>query len=488
MPLKIIETYDNGLVFPVYNTDVFKDLFLYKLDVNGNLLWKRNYYINNSSFETTTIIKLQSGGYLLGGATTFTDSINGDAFIIKMSDCFEPIWFKIYNEKDNYNRIDEIIEYGDKLLVSFAYLKENFMTIALLDKNGKLIKKNTLPEISYSSMSITQKNTINIISDSYPTGLLNNPNIGINKSILFNLDSNLNIVKFKYYFLQDTNFFNSSYKLCYTNKSSNDFLTLSNNRVPNSQNVDIDGSIMITKNLDENNWRKVISDTNKFNAGTGMLRLNENRFIITSNYNPDLINVSLYYGKNYIIDSFANIIYTQFENIGTKTSETKDVIKLFDNNIVTIGTKNTSGSNWAIYCYKYNPDLTPFLKTNIIKQYDSMCSQTISTGSLKLPNPMIVPMILDSFLRIRNTNFTEFEVYPNPVSNILYFKSQNKISRNLNIKIFDTQGKIVFAETIVSENGVARFNLVGIPNGQYLVYIEDSNSFVYRPIIILNKD
>ncbi len=101
VPFKLIETYDKGIIFSVFEPTIFRDIYLYKLDINGNLYWKRNYYYNseNAYFETTSILRLKEGGYILVGATTLFDTVSeGNPFILKLNECFEPEWFKIYNK------------------------------------------------------------------------------------------------------------------------------------------------------------------------------------------------------------------------------------------------------------------------------------------------------------------------------------------------------------------------------------------------------
>src|SRR6185369_15472472 len=65
--LKLVESYDKGVLFPVSDNIIYRDIFLYKLDINGDLKWKRNYKYQNTNayFETTSIIELKSGGYLI---------------------------------------------------------------------------------------------------------------------------------------------------------------------------------------------------------------------------------------------------------------------------------------------------------------------------------------------------------------------------------------------------------------------------------------
>ncbi len=475
-PLSIIESYDHGLIFPVSDIDIHKDIFLYKLNVNGDLLWKKNFQYKNRFFETTDIIELKDGGYILCGSTQAIDTSidGGDPFLLKLNSCFEPIWFNVYNEPSSYNRIDHVLEYNGKLLVSFAYLNSNYITMAILDNDGNMVRNRTLTEIFTNKIYIKKDKTIQIIAFTGVFGLFKDPYKGIDKGILLELDSNLNVFNKQYYYLSDTTFESQSFDFCYIDSNEYNFLTLSANLHPNP-NKNIYGSVMITKNYDNSGWHKIINDTSRFAAGNKMIRLNSNRFAIISNYGPDLNQPFLVHGLNFIIDSNANVICSQFENPGNKVSYTLSIIKTHDDKIITIGGMNRIDDNYDLFCYKYNYDLTPFTKTNIVKNYDTLCSKALSSSTIQLPNPTIINLNKDSFVTLRKPVFSEvINIFPNPS----YGNVNIQTNKNYILDIYDIQGK--FIANFENEQ------LIEITEGIYIFRFLIEGNIVYRKVLILH--
>jgi len=379
----------------------------------------------------------------------------------------------VYNEPTSYNRIDHVIEYNGKLLVSFAYLNSNYITMAILDTSGNLLKTKTLTEIFTDKIYIKKDKTIQIIAFSGIFGLFADPYKGIDKGILFDLDSNLNVLKKQYYFLNDTTFETQSFDFCYIDTNEYNFLTLSSDRNPNPYRG-FTSSVMITKNYDNSGWHKIINDTSRHTISTRMIRLNSNRFAIISYHSPDLDQPFLYYGQNFIIDSNANVIYSQFENPGNRVSDTRNIIKTHDDKIVTIGAINRSGDNYDLFCYKYNYDLTPFTKANINKNYDTLCSKTLNSSSIQLPDPTIINLNKDSFVTIRNPVFSDdITVFPNPSNGIVSIKTE----KNFILDIFDIEGKL----TAHIENE----KQIQLTEGLYFFRFSINETIIYRKVVIL---
>ncbi len=479
VPMDIIETYDHGLVFTVFNSDLIQyyDINLYKLDVNGDVLWKRTYGLNQSFFETCGLLELTNGGYLLWGSVYAPDSGDeaGNPFILKLDMCFEPEWFKIYNEPESYNRIDHIIEYQGRLLVSFAYLNFNYITLALMDTAGNFLRKKTIPEIFTDDILIDRNETIMVLGCSGLFGLFNDPMKGIDKGFMIKLDSNLNVRSRYYLHEKDTSFPNLSFGMCFTDSLKYNFLTISSHRFPNPNNSDIDGSVMITKNFNDSDWYKIINDTSFYTSGKTIIKLNSNRFAISSYHSPDLKNPFLYYGKYYIIDSNANVISTANENPGTRSSGPRGMFNTHDSKLVTIGDYNRAGDDWDIFCYKYNENLSPFQKTGIQKNYDTLCNKTIISTSIQLMNPQIVNLLRDSFLSIYHASTAmdkQIKIYPNPGVRKVNISSQFEFK----LAVFNHIGQRVSDFENVKE--------VNLPPGIYYFYFISGDIKLVRKVII----
>jgi len=473
-PYGITETYDGGFVFGLSNPANYNHLLFYKLDINGDLLWKRRYAIQGKFIAVTGgTIHLKNGGYILSGLTEAIDSIHdGDPFILKLDECWNPIWFKIYNEPHQQNRIEQIWEYNGKLLVNFAYLDRDYTTIALLNQEGAFMDKTTLKDLNYCKMKIRNDKLIDLIGYGFPAGLLADKDIGIQKSLHIQLDSNLSIKKIHFFQYADTHFLSSSYDFVYLDSSTESFITSSNHRRPNGLNKNIDGSVMMTKNLKDSQW-KIISDTSTYNSGIFMVRVSSNRYAISGNYNPQANNTFWYYGKNYIIDSNFNIIHQAFENPGPYTSMIKGLLRTSDGNLLTIGIHGISGNNWETYAYKYNPDLTSFKKTNFSRNYDSLCSSAVMSDSIELPAPKIVHMNKDSFLSMDISKVKSVLLFPNPAINYIQVQGIELLTP-LSYEIYDVQGQLKFKSDLALYFDHVNIDIQLLTSGYYVIKIADN--------------
>jgi hypothetical protein len=418
----VIETYDQGLLFPVFNYDVkaFNDLFLYKLDVNGKLLWKKSFYYKEKMFETDNVLELENGkGYLAFGSTFVVDSVYGDPFIVKFNNSFEPEWFNVYHEPTGYNRIDWIHEYQGKLLVSFAYLKRDYTSLALLDTLGKHVKSVTLIDAIIKKYRVKKDNTIQIFGSSGVFGTFSNPSISIYKSILINIDSNLKINSEQLFLLSDTNFPNWGNDFCFIDENENRYITLNTYTNYKNNHCKVNENIFISKNLSDKELYKISVSSDQINSGLNILKINENRFAINSIYAPNCNNPNQYHGQLFVVDSNANIIYSVFENANSKMAFSTSLIKTRDGGLVTIGNKlnESNGIDFNVFCYKYNQDLSEFQNLNIVKKYDTLSPNPLISSSLPLPEPKIFLLNRDTFLSVQSVQLKtipNITLFPNP--------------------------------------------------------------------------
>lgn len=73
-------------------------------------------------------------------------------------------------------------------------------------------------------------------------------------------------------------------------------------------------------------------------------------------------------------------------------------------------------------------------------------------------------------------------IYPNPVKDMLYIKSDKTLS-NTHIRIFDTMGQSFFTKEMKSLSGTEKINLQGVPAGVYMVYIKSNEGVISKKII-----
>ena len=94
----IVETGDNGFMIAGYTTSFNvdgMDIFLFKLDGLGNLLWSRTYGGSNNE-RAATIAITSDGGAIISGYTDSYGAGNRDFFLLKTDGAGFMSWFKTY--------------------------------------------------------------------------------------------------------------------------------------------------------------------------------------------------------------------------------------------------------------------------------------------------------------------------------------------------------------------------------------------------------
>jgi len=73
-----------------------------------------------------------------------------------------------------------------------------------------------------------------------------------------------------------------------------------------------------------------------------------------------------------------------------------------------------------------------------------------------------------------------FSLYPNPANNILYLKSNNYLSENLQYQIIDVDGRIVKEGFLPGGNTESEIRIHSIPSAVYLLQINNSNEILQQ--------
>jgi hypothetical protein len=152
---KIIKT-DNGYLLAGY-TEAFADgerytyreIYLVRIDKNGNKLWQKTYSYKNSNIKYSdsveSIIKTDDGGYLLAGFTYSSGNGKSDVCLIKIDKNGNRLWQKTYGGKE-WDEASSIVKTDDNgyLIVgsteSFGNGERDVYLIKV-DKNGNTSNK-----------------------------------------------------------------------------------------------------------------------------------------------------------------------------------------------------------------------------------------------------------------------------------------------------------------------------------------------------------
>ncbi len=114
------------------------DVYILKLEADGDTLWTRTYG-SNSDDGAFSIIETSDGNYLIAG---YTRSAGGEnVYLLKITPDGDTLWTKNFGNPDNYEEARQVIETtnGDYLIVGRSYspVDENWnLYYARTDANG----------------------------------------------------------------------------------------------------------------------------------------------------------------------------------------------------------------------------------------------------------------------------------------------------------------------------------------------------------------
>ena len=171
------------------------------------------------------------------------------------------------------------------------------------------------------------------------------------------------------------------------------------------------------------------------------------QFVVNLDYGWNLVelNTLLVEGDNYTIGVTGNN-----KNLGLYRNDAvpQGVFPIQVADRLTI-VGNTTDSPEAYFYYFYNWTI------------DASCSGTLSTSTAQSDN---------------------FLIYPNPVSDYLYFRKKDSFSSSNRINIINSQGQIVFSSELKENKPLSVSHL---DNGVYFIEILN-NDLVYRDKIYIN--
>jgi hypothetical protein len=140
------------------------DIWLFKIDKWGHLLWSRTYG-GNGDDAATKIISNDAGGFYITGLTKSFGMGNGDALLLNVNNYGDVIWMKAYGGADyDLGMNIKTLANGDLLMSgeSYSYSAGNGdMMAARLDRNGNLLWMRTFGgsdwDLAFGSVELPDK-------------------------------------------------------------------------------------------------------------------------------------------------------------------------------------------------------------------------------------------------------------------------------------------------------------------------------------------
>lgn len=472
----VVETYDKGFLI---NYDFLKYINseqnsgLLKLDINGEKLWKKELKANNKYIKVEGLALTKDNGIIISGRTTMLD-VNTDPFVMKLNSCMEVEWCNIYHTPNLEDMADEIVYLPDEnaflmILNNHSYSNQERVNVMKIDSIGNLIWNNVICT-----------NNLNYIG---AIGL------GLDYN---NLNSKIIVRGFVYVYDSTGWYFLKPY---YADINTNGNLNWEIYNYPDStytygfscnntlfSNSEIVG---IVHNYNDRNTAIVKIDFHGNFVSVNSLH-KPDTVVSTQNYSSNIIDSSLYFGRQYFVEDYPNVAkgyaYLQkTDNHGNFINEVK--IRDFTSVISGIGVtkdKKLAVAAWAdelnsnFLFSKYNRDLEYDTLYNSPFIYDYDCSSSISSGFIEMNCNTIIKVE-----ELERDKTRSLKIAPNPAKDycIIYLPdTYSKVDVSAIFNVTTSYTDYVKDVTIevwdINSKLVNQFNL---PNGIKEQVIKTSN-------------
>ena len=136
--------------------------------------------------------------------------------------------------------------------------------------------------------------------------------------------------------------------------------------------------------------------------------------------------------------------------------------------------KSKNGNYTSINLSKIKKITFPADNAFLVEFKDSTTSSSfVITDTKRLTFNSLATAIEESDLSLLHLN-----IYPNPVSDILYLNNTNQLAANVEINIVDSFGQTVYNQIYTNKIDVSSF-----PIGMYLINIKSNNSILSQKLI-----
>lgn len=485
---QIKESYDNGYIIgSVISVGSFYKIgWIIKTDVNGNILWEKEFGTVSEGWGLWGFDNTPDGGIVVVGST---DSLNNSVsrvnpFVLKLDACANPEWCRIFLPgNENPNMGIKILSLTDNTVTALFYLKPNGQSyqspwLYHLDETGSILweqgyLQNDPQVTSYyaRSLILTPENNYLITGTCYAPDS-GQGNIFHPRPLLILADSSGEAM-WEIPWMVNTTFTGEGFQsICSDN---NIYSAISKyardpdptNSAPCMIKTSMQGiPLSYKKTVDPINFGKAstitkISDTVLFLGGT---------YSEGYSFTPNL--------SAFKVDTLGNVrkekILCHSDWLPMDAILTKD-------NKYLITAKDEENNAYVIKLWKLNANLEfdsiytrPFT-------YDSLCPYPITSSTLSFPCDVVTAVQEPAF----NTERVKMLVYPNPGSEIITVRmpeciqkpSQtehfnvitvfHKWTKDLQLQVFDLFGKLVDQKTIKPDEKEISLNVTSWNPGVY---------------------
>jgi len=476
--------------------------WLIKTDINGFELWDKKifnpqYYNAFNDFEL-----LSDGGMAMIGVTTKIDHSDYDVTILKLNNCGEKEWCKIFSTPGNSDYGLKIKQLPDGYIALVKYFKDwtqKRMWLFKLDEYGEIIWQKLYgyddPDLhgeECRDLLITEEGDYLVTGDGYYW----NPQTQTwqLRPLMIKTDPDGNqIWQLIYGFPAG---YRGNVPMCPTEVPGNLIYCSSRHFRDSVPYGDSPSFIKFNLEGEEVYYRDLI-DSTVLGMSYSLNFINDSTMLIAAGWSW---NATISDSNGIIkVDTLGNVLKKKIllENVVNTFSS---AIVTYDDKYLVTGGFSVNGADPSIYLYKLKFDLEfDSIYTNPFT-YDSLCPYPIVSDTMDLDD-------CDVITDIKEPEEYEKEsviiAYPNPATDIISLEMPEYLVRKSNssgitsttiyhqwkevrLEVFDLFGRLMYSETIPQQEKSVKIDVSTWPGGMYVARVVFMNDVVGSVKFVVN--
>jgi hypothetical protein len=478
----VFETYDKGYLIMAGIEGV--DSWLIKTDINGDMLWNKNF-TDEMPYDVifSTVLSDSSGNiYLMGWRVVqFQD---GWPLIVKLDSCGEQVWCRQFIDDDyDWGWFQEalILDNGDILGMTHMESQEQIDMVFLyrITPDGELLwkksyaSKNNYPLIhSRTPLRLQYINDVFTISGYCYYAYPNNPPHGYLRPLFIGVDA-----LFEEQFVLPFGMADSIPGKAFSSIAINDTLIMGVGQhwLLTDKNI-YDNSLLMFYDITGN--EHYFKDIPNQSIGANI----QGNWIRHIEYIDDsLLFATSYFGENYegndggefVIDTSGHV-YRHASHPNTVANSS--LLKTHDGKFVIVTSQKT-GNYWDVLLYKVNDTLgTDTLYTGSYV-YDSLCPYQIPSDTINLAGCLVTTNITNTLPPEPRT--PQLHIFPNPAGDEINCQL-SIVNSKLSMFIYDLYGRKQVEIIIPPGQEQIRIDISAYPAGVYMAVLNDETGVVAR--------
>jgi len=473
MPVSTVNSYDRGSLVCGHNG--LHQVFVYKTDRNGNVLWET---VLSEDVNSASIAEDCYGNKIIVG-NKFTN-----AWIVLLTSCNQLVWCSEYNSSVYSRSFFTDVLILDSLILAVGNFKDfdhNYsVNLLAFDYDGYLLwNKVLVSPISDTLLNMPLPVYLEKVNNSYFVSgdcyyaYPSNPNVGHLRSMFIKLDSVFN----KEWFLP----YGMSYYIGGTARGvipldSVNFRGYGSYSVaPNVMNsifmdFDADGNEIGYKGIPNSSISPEVED----NELRALNIIDDSTYLITAAVGDIPYEVNPI--GEWTMDT-GGYVYNYQNHPGAKCA-LRPTVKTADGQFVFLAKKENA--NLDIMLYKLNADLSQAEINTNSYNYDSLCYDLpIVSDTIYLDNCRIVtgineaPTPSEYYASLKTININ---VMPNPATNNIVFEVESSAyHNNIVLTCYNANGLKVFEQYIQQNQAIIKTDVTSWQSGMYVITARSSN-------------